>query len=53
MTIRQDKSIFAQYLLGNKTWIGPSGQRPLLPKSEGDECMLLAFFCESLASEEF
>ncbi|KAI2489198.1 hypothetical protein MHU86_25404 [Fragilaria crotonensis] len=34
---------FAQYLLGSRTWIGPSGQRPLLPKSEGDGYMLSAF----------
>ena len=43
MIIGQDKSVFAQYLLGSKTWIGPSGQRPLLPKSEGDGYMLSAF----------
>ncbi|KAI2489045.1 hypothetical protein MHU86_25554 [Fragilaria crotonensis] len=36
-------SVFAQYLLGAKTWIGPKGQRPLLPKSEGDGYMLSAF----------
>ena len=43
MIIGQDESVFAQYLLGSKTWIGPSGQRPLLPKSEGDGYMLSAF----------
>ena len=36
MIVGQDESMFAQYLLGSKTWIGPNGQRPLLPKSEGD-----------------
>jgi hypothetical protein len=36
MIVGQDESVFAQYLLGAKTWIGPKGQRPLLPKSEGD-----------------
>jgi hypothetical protein len=30
-------------LLGSKTWTGPAGQRPLLPKSEGDGYMLSAF----------
>ncbi len=30
-------------MLGSKTWIGPSGQCPLLPKSEGDGYMLSAF----------
>jgi hypothetical protein len=28
--VGQDESVFAQYLLGAKTWIGPKGQRPLL-----------------------
>ena len=43
MIIGQDESVFAQYLLGSKTWVGPKGQRPLLPKSEGDCYMLSAF----------
>jgi hypothetical protein len=43
MIVGQDESVFAQYLLGAKTWIGPTGQRPLLPKSEGDGYMLSAF----------
>jgi hypothetical protein len=43
MIVGQDESVFAQYLLGAKTWIGPKGQRPLLPKSERDGYMLSAF----------
>ncbi|KAI2511392.1 hypothetical protein MHU86_3003 [Fragilaria crotonensis] len=43
MIIGQDESVFAQYLLGSRTWVGPKGQRPLLPKSEGDGYMLSAF----------
>jgi hypothetical protein len=43
MIVGQDESVFAQYLLEAKTWIGPKGQRPLLPKSEGDGYMLSAF----------
>ena len=43
MIVGQDRSVFAQYLLGSKTWTDPKGQRPLLPKSEGDSCMLSAF----------
>jgi hypothetical protein len=43
MIVGQDESVFAQYLLGSKTWIGPKGQRPLLPKSEGDGYMLSVF----------
>ncbi|KAI2502373.1 hypothetical protein MHU86_12105 [Fragilaria crotonensis] len=43
MIVGQDESVFAQYLLGAKTWVGPKGQRPLLPKSEGDGYMLSAF----------
>jgi hypothetical protein len=30
MIVGQDESIFAQYLLGSKSWVGPKGQRPLL-----------------------
>ena len=41
--VGQDESVFAQYLLGSKTWVGPRGHRPLLPKSEGDGYMLSAF----------
>jgi hypothetical protein len=48
MLIGQDESVFAQYLLGSKTWIGPKGQRPLLPKSEGDGYMLSAFVSREL-----
>ncbi len=49
MIVGQDESVFAQYcLLGAKTWIGPKGQQPLLPKSEGDGYMLLALFHKSL-----
>jgi hypothetical protein len=43
MIVGQDESVFAQYLLGAKTWVEPKGQRPLLPKSEGDGYMLSAF----------
>ena len=43
MIVGQDGSVFAQYLLGSKTWVGPKGQRPLLPKSEGNGYMLSAF----------
>jgi hypothetical protein len=43
MIVGQDKSVFTQYLLGAKTWIGTKSQRPFLPKSEGDGYMLSAF----------
>jgi hypothetical protein len=48
MIIGQDESVFAQYLLGSKTWVGPKGQRPLLPKSEGEGYMLSAFVSREL-----
>ena len=38
----RDESVFAQYLLGSRTRTGPAGQRPLLPKPEGDGYMLSA-----------
>ena len=59
MIVGQDESVFAQYLLGSKTWVGPKGQRPLLPKSEGDKFMLSAFislefgFGRDLSDNEF
>jgi len=43
MIVGQDESVFAQYLFGSKTWVGPKGQRPLLPKSKGDGYVLSAF----------
>lgn len=43
MIIGQDESVFAQYLLSSKQWVGPKGQVPLLPKLEGDGYMLSAF----------
>jgi hypothetical protein len=43
MIVGQDESAFAQYLLGSMTWVGQKVQRPLLPNSEGDGCMLSAF----------
>ena len=48
MIIGQDESVFAQYLLGSKAWVGPKGQGPLLPKSEGDGYMLSAFVSREL-----
>jgi hypothetical protein len=41
MIVGQDKSVFAQYLLDAKTC--HKGQKPLLPKSEGNGFMLSAF----------
>jgi len=46
--VGQDESVIAQFLIGTKTWIGPKGQRPLLPKSEGEGYMLSAFVSREL-----
>jgi len=43
MIVRQDEKVFDQYLFGSKTWEGPNGQHPLLPKSEGN-CYVLTPF---------
>ena len=48
MIVGQDESVFAQFLLGSKTWVGPRGQRPLLPKAEGDGYMLSSFVSREL-----
>jgi hypothetical protein len=41
--IGQDECVFFQYLVSNKNWVGPKGERPLLPKNDGDGKMLSAF----------
>ena len=43
MIFGQDESVFNQYLLGNRQWVGPEGQRALLPKTDGLGLMLSAF----------
>ena len=43
MYVGQDEAIFKQFLFSNKMWVGPSGQRPLLPKDEGSGTMVSAF----------
>ena len=37
------ESIFKQYLLTKKTWKGPNGETPLVPKDDGQGVMLSAF----------
>ena len=39
----QDECAFNQFLMGNRQWVGPTGQRALLPKTEGAMIMILAF----------
>ncbi len=40
----QDESIFHQYMIKEKHWVhGPSGKRPILPKSQGATLMVSAF----------
>ncbi|KAG7339773.1 hypothetical protein IV203_025453 [Nitzschia inconspicua] len=41
--IGQDECVFFQNLVCSKKWVGSNGERPLLPKSEGDGVMLSAF----------
>ena len=43
MIIGQDESVFHQYSLVTKQWVGADGQRALLPKSEGAGIMISAF----------
>jgi hypothetical protein len=35
MIFGQDESVLNQFLLGNRQWVGPEGQRALLPKTDG------------------
>jgi hypothetical protein len=39
----RDESIFKQYLISGKTWIGPDGERNIAPKDEGLGVMISAF----------
>jgi hypothetical protein len=39
----QDEAIFKQYLLSPRAWCGRNGERPLLPKDEGQGVMLSVF----------
>ena len=48
MIIGQDESIFHQYSLVTKQWVGPEGKRVLLPKSEGAGYMISAFQCREV-----
>ena len=39
----QDESIFNQFSFCSKQWVGPSGQRSILPKSTGMGLMISSF----------
>jgi hypothetical protein len=39
----QDESIFNQFSFGSTQWVGPSGERSILPKSPGMGVMVSAF----------
>jgi hypothetical protein len=42
MIFGQDESVYSQFLFGNRQWVGPQGQHPLLPKTDGFSLMLSA-----------
>ena len=48
MIIGQDECIFHQYSMNYKKWVGPDGQRPLLPKTEGLGLMISMFQCREV-----
>ena len=41
--VGQDEAIFKPFLFLTKMWVGPHGERPLLPKNEGSVIVILAF----------
>ena len=43
MIFGQDESVYSQFLFGNRQWVGPQGQRALLPKTDGLGLMISAF----------
>jgi hypothetical protein len=40
MIFGQDESVYNQFLLGSRQWVGPKGQHPLLPKTDGLSLMV-------------
>ena len=42
---QEDEAIYKQFLFLYKTWVGPKGEQPLLPKDEGTGLMTSAFVC--------
>lgn len=42
MTFGQDESVFNQFLLKPCQWVGPLGQHPFLPKTDGINLILSA-----------
>jgi hypothetical protein len=48
MFVGQDEAIFKQFLFHSMMWVGPSGERPLLPKDEGIGTMISAYICREL-----
>ncbi|KAI2498015.1 hypothetical protein MHU86_16452 [Fragilaria crotonensis] len=42
MLFGQDESVYSQYHLKSKQWVGPLGQRALLPKTDGLSLMISA-----------
>ena len=45
ISVGQDEAIFKQFTFLTKMWVGPHGERPLLPKDEGAGTMISAFIC--------
>ena len=43
MVFGQDECVFNQYLISSREWVGPDGQRALLPKTDGLSLMMSAF----------
>ncbi len=41
--VGQDEAIFKQFLYLHKVWVGPNGERALLPKDEGTGLMISTF----------
>ena len=50
MLFSQDESVFNQFLLKPRQWVGLQGQRPLLPKTDGISFMLSAIQSRELDS---
>jgi len=45
LILGQDECVFLQHLFGQKQWVTPTGQRPIMPKTEGDIWMMSVLQC--------
>jgi hypothetical protein len=51
IVLGQDEAVFNENLTSSKQWVGPNGERPILPKNNGLGQMVSAFQSRDLGWE--